>query len=210
MKNRIFTRVMLSLSAGVLISAALSSVIPSSGEEELYQNVIRLHVIAESDSEEDQALKLSVRDAVLELVSEKMEDAETYDDAYTLLSGMIPEIEAAAEARAAEDGSPVSAQVVFDREEYPVRYYEDYALPAGEYMSMRVVLGEGEGRNWWCVLFPPLCRDAAVDPAEDEEKFYAAGFTPEEYKIINKESSTKYKVRFRILEILSETFGFDY
>lgn len=210
MKNRTFTRVMLSLSVGILISAVLSSVIPSSGEEKLYQNVIRLHVIAESDSDEDQALKLSVRDAVLDLVSDRMESASDYDDAYSLLSGMIPEIEKAAEDRAAEEGSPVSVQVVFDREEYPVRYYEDYALPAGEYMSMRVVLGEGEGANWWCVLFPPLCRDAATSADEDEEKFYAAGFTPEEYKIIKKESPAKYKVRFRILEVLSETFGFDY
>ena len=210
MNNRIFTRVMLSISVGILVSAALSSLIPTAGEENLYKNVIRLHVIAESDSAEDQALKLRVRDAVLDCVSQKIDEAETYDDAYSLLSGMIPEIEEAAEARAAEEGSPVSAQVIFDREEYPVRYYEDYALPAGEYMSMRVILGEGEGANWWCVLFPPLCRDAAVNSEEDEEKFYAAGFTPEEYKIIKKESPAKYKVRFRILEILSETFGFDY
>lgn len=210
MKNRTFTRIMLSLCAGILIATAVSSVIPASGEGNLYKDVIRLHVIAESDSEEDQAVKLSVRDAVLELVSEEMEGAATYDDAYTLLSGMIPEIRAAAEARAAEEGHPVSAEVIFDREEYPVRYYEDYALPAGEYMSMRIVLGEGEGKNWWCVLFPPLCRDAAVDAKSDEDKFYAAGFTPEEYKIIKKESGTKYRVRFRILEILSETFGFDY
>ncbi len=208
MKNRTFTRVMLSLCAGILIATTVSSVVPASGEERLYKDVIRLHVIAESDSEEDQAVKLSVRDAVLEVVSDKMDSAVTYDDAYSLLSGMIPEIEEAAEARAAEEGHPVSAEVIFDREEYPVRYYEDYALPAGEYMSMRIVLGEGEGKNWWCVLFPPLCRDAAVE--SDEDKFYAAGFTPEEYKIIKKESGTKYKVRFRILEILADTFGFDY
>jgi len=139
-----------------------------------------------------------------------MNDAVTYDDAYAMLSSMIPEIEDAAEKRAAAEGVPVSATVVFDREEYPVRYYEDYALPAGEYMSMRIVLGEGEGKNWWCVLFPPLCRDSAVNENEAEEEFFAAGFTPEEYKIIRKEAPAKYRVRFRILEILSETFGFDY
>lgn len=208
MNDRRFTKVMLSLCAGFLVTAVLSAFIPSSGEEKLYTDVIRLHVIAESDSAEDQAVKLSVRDAVLDLVSAEMEDSDCYGDAYTALADMIPEIKNTAETTAAGEGHPVSAEVVFDREEYPVRYYEDYALPAGEYMSMRIILGEGEGRNWWCVLFPPLCRDAAVDC--HEEKFYAAGFTPEEYKIIKQESGTKYKVRFRILEILSETFGFDY
>lgn len=208
MRNRIFTKILFSLTAGILVAAVMSSFIPASGEESIYTNVIRLHVIAESDSDEDQALKLSVRDSVLDLVSDKMNNVTDYDGAYELLSGMIPQICDVAEARAAEEGHPVTVKVVFDREEYPVRYYEDYALPAGEYMSMRIILGEGNGKNWWCVLFPPLCRDAAVE--SDEEKFYAAGFTPEEYKIIKKESGTKYKVRFRILELLSETFGFDY
>ena len=77
-------------------------------------------------------------------------------------------------------------------------------------MSMRVVIGEGAGHNWWCVLFPPMCRTSAVDTSADEEKFFAAGFTPEEYRIIKKESPTKYRVRFKVLELLSETFGFDY
>jgi len=208
MKNRRFISVLLSLSISILIAAVLSSFVPSSGEEKLYTDVIRLHVIAESDSAEDQAVKLTVRDEVLSLVSDKMDGAETYDDAYELLSGMIPEIETAAEECGKAAGHDFTAQVIFDREEYPVRYYDGYMLPAGEYMSMRVILGEGEGKNWWCVLFPPLCRDAAVD--SHEEKFYAAGFTPEEYKIIKKESGTKYKVRFRVLEILSETFGFEY
>lgn len=208
MNDRRFTKAMLSVCIGVLVAAAVSSMIPASGEEKLYSDVIRLHVIAESDSEEDQAVKLSVRDAVLDLVSDKMDGSVTYGDAYALLSDMLPEIKKTAEDTAASTGHPVSAEVVFDREEYPVRYYEDYALPAGEYTSMRIILGEGEGRNWWCVLFPPLCRDAAVE--SHEEKFYAAGFTPEEYKIIKQESGAKYKVRFRILEILSETFGFDY
>ncbi len=210
MKKRAFTKAMLSLSTGILIASVLSSFVPASGEEKLYSDVIRLHVIAESDSERDQEVKLCVRDAVLELVEDRMNSAVTYDDAYALLSEMVPEIEKTATDRAAEEGSSCVAKVVFEREKYPVRYYEDYALPAGEYMSMRIILGEGEGKNWWCVLFPPLCREKAVDKSADEEKFYAAGFTPEEYKIIKKESGTKYRVRFRILEVLAETFGFDY
>ena len=82
MKNRRFINVLLSLSISILIAAVLSSFVPSSGEEKLYTDVIRLHVIAESDSPEDQAVKLTVRDEVLSLVSCKMDGAETYDDAY--------------------------------------------------------------------------------------------------------------------------------
>ena len=208
MKKRRLTKILLSFSVSILIASVISSFVPASGEEKLYTDVIRLHVIAESDSAEDQAVKLSVRDRVLDLVSENIGGAVTYDDAYALLLGMIPEIEAVAEECGVETGHNYDAQVIFDREEYPVRYYEDYMLPAGEYMSMRIILGEGEGKNWWCVLFPPLCRDAATE--NDEEEFYAAGFTPEEYKIIKKDSGTRYKVRFRVLEILSETFGFEY
>jgi stage II sporulation protein R len=210
MKTNKFTKAVLALSLGILTTFVLSSFIPTSGEENIYRDVIRLHVIAESDSEKDQAVKLSVRDSVLETVSERMDGALTFDDAYSLLSDMIPEIESAAEKRAAAEGSPVAAKVEFGREEYPVRYYEDYTLPAGEYMSMRVILGEGEGENWWCVLFPQMCREKAVAKNKDEEKFYAAGFTPDEYKIIKNDTGTKYKVRFRILEILADTFGFDY
>lgn len=210
MKQNRSTRAILWISILVLIASAISAYLPASGEEALYRDVIRLHVLAESDSEKDQATKLSVRDAVLDTVSSLTESATDFDDAYAMLFAAVPDIQAAAEARARECGTSAPVTVEFDRESYPVRYYEDYALPAGEYMSMRVVIGEGAGHNWWCVLFPPMCRTSAVDTSADEEKFFAAGFTPEEYRIIKKESPTKYRVRFKVLELLSETFGFDY
>ncbi len=210
MKQNRSTRAILWISILVLIASAISAYLPASGEEALYRDVIRLHVLAESDSERDQATKLNVRDAVLDTVSSLTESATDFDDAYAMLCAAVPDIQAAAEARARECGISAPVTVEFDRESYPVRYYEDYALPAGEYMSMRVVIGEGAGHNWWCVLFPPMCRTSAVDTSADEEKFFAAGFTPEEYRIIKKESPTKYRVRFKVLELLSETFGFDY
>lgn len=210
MKQNRSTRAILWISILVLIASAISAYLPASGEEALYRDVIRLHVLAESDSERDQATKLNVRDAVLDTVSSLTESATDFDDAYAMLCAAVPDIQAAAEARARECGTSAPVTVEFDRESYPVRYYEDYALPAGEYMSMRVVIGEGAGHNWWCVLFPPMCRTSAVDTSADEEKFFAAGFTPEEYRIIKKESPTKYRVRFKVLELLSETFGFDY
>ena len=200
-------KALLFISAGILLTAIAISVIPTS-EQKLYTDVIRLHVIANSDSEKDQTVKLSVRDEVLKVVKESAEGAKNYDDAYAVLTGLTDEIKEAAERKAAEEGTPVEAQVYFDREKYPTRYYEDYALPAGEYMSMRVVLGEGNGKNWWCVLFPPLCTSSASK--NDSETFFAAGFTPDEYKMIKRDSGVKYKIRFKILELLSDTFGFYY
>lgn len=210
MKQTRTTRAILSASILILIASVITAFLPVSGEEAIYRDVIRLHVLAESDSAEDQATKLRVRDAVLDTVSALTESAADFDDAYAMLSASVPDIEAAAAARARECGTDAAVTVEFGREVYPVRYYEGYALPAGEYMSMRVVIGEGAGHNWWCVLFPPMCRTTAVDTSSDEEKFFAAGFTPEEYRIIKKESPPKYRVRFKVLELLSETFGFDY
>lgn len=204
------TRAVLWISVLILIAHTLSSFIPVHGEEELYRNVIRLHVIANSDSDEDQKTKLLVRDAVLDTVGNITENARDFKDAYELLSSAIPQITDAAKECLSSLGSDDSVNIEFGRESYPVRFYESYALPAGEYMSMRIVIGEGSGHNWWCVLFPPMCRDSAIDAVADEEKFFAAGFTPEEYRIIKKDSSPKYRVRFKILELLAETFGFDY
>lgn len=207
MKNKTYTKAVLSVAVGILLTVTLCSFIPVSGEEEIYSDVVRLHVIAESDSREHQELKLSVRDAVLTAVEGEISGVTERERVLSLITAAVPKITAAAEARVAELGYDCPVTVYFDREEYPLRYYEDYVLPAGEYTSLRVVLGEGEGRNWWCVLFPSMCRSAATETGEEE--FYAAGFTPEEYRIIRKDSAPKYKVRFRFLELIASAFGFD-
>ncbi len=195
---------LLVLSAALILTVTvLLSFLPVNGEAGIYENVIRLHVIANSDSESDQKLKLEVRDAVLETVS-SLPCAGTKDEAESSIRSHLDEIKSAAERVLRERGSSDSAEVLFDTEKYPVRYYEDFALPAGEYTSLRVVIGSGEGRNWWCVVFPPLCTSACEGAPEDD--FIAAGFTSDEYRLIKNGSGTKYKVRFRILEILADVF----
>ena len=106
-------------------------------------------------------------------------------------------------------GEDCPVQVELGRERYPVRIYENYSLPAGEYTSLRIRIGEGEGRNWWCILFPRLCTARATEE-EVYEDFIAAGFTPEQYRMIKNESGPKYKIRFRILEILAQLTGMEY
>jgi len=194
---------LLTLTSSILISAVILSVLPVHGESAIYDDVLRLHVIAESDSDEDQALKLKVRDAVLECVSAEVENCGSFLEAYAAVEAMTDAIAASAEQCVSENGGDCSVKVVLGREAYPRRDYGSACLPAGVYPSLRVVLGEGEGKNWWCVLFPTVCLRFA---GADREEYVAAGFTPEEYRIITGESG-RVKVKFRVLEIMSELIG---
>lgn len=129
----------------------------SARSEALSDALVRLHVIAVSDEAEEQEIKLRVRDSVLAYLEPRLEGADDAAAARELISAELDGIKAAAETAA--EGREVS--VTLSREYYPTRDYGSFALPAGSYESLRVVLGEGEGHNWWCVVFPPLCLSAA-------------------------------------------------
>ena len=92
-------------------------------------------------------------------------------------------------------------------EDYPTREYESCAFPAGQYLSLKICLGEAEGQNWWCVLFPPLCLSAATDSSDHEDAFIQVGLTKEQYGIITETEDTKYRVRFKILETVKGWFS---
>ena len=192
---------MLSLCSAVLAAYLLLTCLPIRGEEKIYGSMIRLHVLAESDSAADQAKKLEVRDAVLDVLADPMAEADSFSDALAAADARLDDIR-----RAAEKIADCPVTVTLSREAYPVRYYENFTLPAGEYTSLRVILGEGGGQNWWCVLFPQLCTEQASEDSFREECI-AAGFTADQYQLIRRESGVKYKIRFRILEILSELTG---
>ena len=193
-----------SFAASFLAAAAILSVFPVHGETEIYDNVLRLHVIAESDSDEDQALKLKVRDAVLMRLSDKLDKCISFEEAYVIVDSMRSEIAETAEKCIRDNGASYSVAVDLGHEKYPTRDYGDASLPAGVYNSLRVVIGDGAGKNWWCVLFPTICRGFASSSGKLSESEYAAvGFTPEEYRIIT-ENTGEIRVKFRILEILSE------
>ena len=123
----------------------------------LSEGLIRLHVLAVSDDENEQRIKLAVRDSVLAYLEPELDGAADVNSARDIISADLDGIRSAAETAA--EGRPVS--VTLSREYYPTRDYGSFALPAGSYESLRVVLGEGEGHNWWCVVFPPLCLSAA-------------------------------------------------
>lgn len=184
-----------------LVLFTVLSILPVNGEGEIYDDMIRLHVLANSDSAEDQALKLKVRDAVLK-EAEKIE-AKDSEEAYIKTEESIEKLKAAAEEKIREEGYDYPVCVVLGEEKYPEREYDGFTLPEGTYSSLRVLIGEAEGQNWWCVLYPPLCTASA---SEREEVFIAAGFTDEQYKTITQSGKKTYKIKFKIAEIIKDLF----
>ena len=193
--------------AALLVAASVVSIFPSRSDFSLYDNVIRLHILANSDSETDQALKLYVRDSILSKVDSIVRGAESKREAEALLRDSLDELTAAARSAVHEYGADESVTVTLTEEEYPRRSYGIATLPSGEYTSLRIMLGEAEGANWWCVLFPRMCTAPAMSATNDEDEFIEVGFTPSQYRLITDSDDKRYVIKFRILELLEELWG---
>ena len=163
---------------------------------ELREGLLRLHVVGASDSQEDQEVKLLVRDAVLASLEEGLSDLTDPAAAYDYVERMLPKVKAAADRCLQEAGFSDTAQVSLTEEAFPTRDYDTFSLPAGVYKALRVVIGEGEGKNWWCVVFPQLCM-AGEDFVETAS---VAGLSPELTGTLEGE----YELRFWLLEKLGE------
>ena len=192
----------------ILCVALVASLLPIHGEAAIYDTVVRLHVVANSDSEEDQALKLKVRDAVVATVSPAVEGCKSQSEAISAIEGIIPDIESAARRVVAENGYSYAVSVELGKEYYPTKNYESCAFPEGEYTSLRVLIGDSAGQNWWCCLFPPLCLSSASasDQKSNEDAFISVGLTSDQYKLVTESNTPKYKARFKILETVSSWF----
>lgn len=170
----------------------------------LAARLVRLHVIAVSDDETEQAVKLQVRDAVLAYLEPQLADVTDIGAAEQIIAGDLDGIARAAQAAAGE--RPV--RVTLGPEHYPTRDYGTFALPAGVYTSLRVTLGAGAGHNWWCVIFPSLCVPATADGFA--EAAAAGGFSTGEIRLLTQ-ADPAYTVKFRSLELLqalkSRLFG---
>ena len=157
--------------------------------------LVRLHVVAASDEEAEQALKLRVRDAVLEYLSPRLMGASDSGQARAILRQELAGIRLAAESAA--EGRPVT--VALSREHYPTKSYEGFTLPAGKYESLRVTLGEGKGHNWWCIVFPPVCLSASQSDTVEQQ------LGEEDFRLISEGDG--YELRFRALELWGELIG---
>ena len=198
-QKRLLIAFLVLCTAGLLIG----TILPVHGEEEVYDTVVRLHVLANSDSEEDQALKLKVRDAVLAITGPMLEGCSDQAEALRRLEAGMEEIRSAAEDVIAKEGNGERVTLELGEEEYPKRDYDSFCFPSGTYVSLRICIGDAEGQNWWCCLFPRLCLGAATVKSEDaEDACISVGLTPDQYKIITETEKPVYQVRFRLLELL--------
>ncbi len=183
----------------ILCITLIIAAIPTEKESAIYDDTIRLHILANSDGEIDQSVKLKIRDKVLDKYSTKLQKSRTKSEAVEVIKDLEDSIEYDVEAWLSEMGEAYGADVVIGSEWYDTRVYDSFTLPCGYYTSLRILLGEGEGQNWWCVMYPPLCLDTATaTPSED-----APSYTDEESALI---IGGEYNVKFKVLELLSETF----
>ena len=166
-------------------------------QQQLADKVVRLHVLANSDSEEDQSLKLRVRDVVLTRAEELLEASDGRREAETALRTHLGELEALATAAVQAEGYsyPVTAELADTV--FPTREYENFRLPAGSYLALRVTIGEGGGQNWWCVVFPPLCAQSTTDLAQTA---MAAGLAAEDVRLMEG-GNGGYVLKFKTIEL---------
>ena len=182
-RDRLKTAVLLGLSA-----LLLTGLWAQGRQQRLSERVLRLHVIARSDAPEDQAAKFRVRDALMAELGPSLARAEDAAEARAIAAQRLPELE-----RIAAEVSGDTAAADLGREYYPTRRYGAFALPAGKYESLRVTLGEGEGRNWWCVVYPLLCT------ASREEARETAALTDDDFRLITGDGE-EYVLKFRLIE----------
>lgn len=167
-------------------------------QKALSEQLVRLHVVGASDSVEDQEIKLQVRDAVLACAEPWLEGVDSREEAEAVLTVHLAEL-AHAGAEAAQ-GAKVTA-VIEDDVWFPTKEYTDFSLPAGRYTALRIFIGEGEGRNWWCVVFPPLCMGSVSEVVQE-----TGNFSTEQVKLITGESEG-YVVKFRLMELWDRFVG---
>ena len=164
---------------------------------ELRENVLRLHILANSDAEADQALKLAVRDRLLQETGNLFQAATDKQSALEAATKQLPFLQKTAEDQLRQLGCNYPVRVEVGKSSFNTREYENFTLPAGEYDAVRVLIGNAAGKNWWCVLFPALCIPAAENPHQLSE-----AVTPDAAKIA--ENPKHYKVAFKSVEIYEQ------
>jgi len=179
-----------------LIVSVLCGFMADNDQQQLSDKMIRLHVVANSDSDRDQSLKLEVRDAVLREISVLTKGVSDKKQAENIIEENLAAICDAAEKEILSHGENYEVSAGIKEENFPTRDYDTFSLPAGEYTSLRVIIGEGRGHNWWCVVFPPICNSSAI-----EEDTAAISLSDEEMSVITRDSA-EYVIKFKAMEII--------
>lgn len=201
------------LSIFIIICVAILLILPGNGQangevsqSDIASKLIRFHVIANSDSDSDQALKLKVRDEILKYIAPKLQSSKSIDESRKIIKENDGEIKHIAEAVIKKNGYNYKVISTFGNFDFPVKQYGNIVLPQGNYEAYRVVIGSGEGKNWWCVMFPPLCfvdltkGEVAVKETENQMKKV---LTDDEFKSVDSENDdTDIVFKSKILEYI--------
>lgn len=190
-------KIKISITVGIVVAILFSICSFAKTSEEIRSDVLRLHVIANSDTSVDQNLKLRLRDYILQEGKDIFNGSVNVENAVEKLEPVLPELEKSAKAFVNRAGFDYDVKISLSNEYFTTRTYETVTLPAGKYLALRVVIGSGEGHNWWCVMFPPMCV-----PAADKKDEIENVFSEKEIKLV--ESKPKYEPRFKVVEIYEQ------
>ncbi len=194
--------ILLILLAAFIIVSAYSYV--SAVSYDIADSVFRLHVIANSDSAEDQALKYKVRDSLLNYMNSLVTSTTSKDEAMEIVTNNIDNFKNIAKATIKENGYNYSVNITVGKHSFPTKYYGDVSLPAGIYDALRVEIGSASGQNWWCVMFPPLCFvdiSSGIVPEESKESL-KNNLNDEAYDLITVDDSSSMNFKFKIVELI--------
>ena len=179
--------------------------------ESYKEKLIRFHVIANSDTEEDQELKLKVRDEIISYLQPKLENSSSIEESEKIITSEYDNLQSISRETIIDNGYEYDVKVGIEYSNFPTKQYSNVILPAGEYKALKVVIGEGKGKNWWCVMFPPLCfvdeENGVIDKSTDEK--LQSVLDEEEYNLIttkNKEEGNVVKFKFKIVEVVKDMF----
>lgn len=208
--NKVIKLCLVLLISFAIILVMLASSYSGEVNKGLSDSLIRLHVIANSDSPEDQALKLEVRDAVIAYMKDILKDSKNVEHSSLIINSNIDKIKSVALDEIKRHGEIYKIDAAFGKYPFPTKVYGDVALPAGSYTALKVVIGKGEGANWWCVLFPPLCfvdatHGTVPDAVKDDLK---SALTEEEYNLItsvDSDDEIPIKVKFKVVEFFEDS-----
>lgn len=175
------------------------------------EKLIRFHVLANSNSEEDQNLKLKVRDAIIEYLQPKLINSNSIEESEEIIISEYDNLEKIGKNIIEENGYDYDIKVGIEYSNFPTKQYSNVVLPSGEYKALKIIIGSGQGKNWWCVMFPPLCfvdeQKGIIDKETDAR--LREVLTEEEYEMIaqkNTNEVNKVKFKFKIVEILQSIF----
>lgn len=192
MKNGI-----LRLAITLLLLTFMVAIFPTERDYQIYEDTLRLHILANSDSREDQDAKIGVRDLILNKFGGELEGAEAISSALMITESMLTDIEILAEDFLKNAGIDYGVEASIKKEWYETRDYGNFTLPRGYYSSLVITLGDGEGQNWWCIMFPPMCRNLASEDSKDD---------PSKDNAVYDLGGEKYTIKFKTLEIIADLF----